>query len=49
MQKIKKPAERERAKYAELHGQYRSIGPAAIIAALLHTKKRKTSIAGKAA
>jgi len=49
MQKIKKSTERERAQYAELHGQYRAIGPAAIIAALLHTKKRKTPTASKAA
>jgi hypothetical protein len=48
MQKTKKPADRERAQYAELHGQYRSIGPAAILAALLHTKKRNAPL-GKAA
>src|SRR5580765_2779994 len=35
MQKTKKQAERERQKHAELHGQYRSIGPAAILAAVL--------------
>jgi hypothetical protein len=44
MQTTKKPADRERAQYAELHGQYRSIGPAAILAALLHTKKRNTPV-----
>jgi hypothetical protein len=50
MEKTRKTtAERERAKYAELHGQYRAIGPAAILAALLHSKKRKTAIASKAA
>jgi hypothetical protein len=49
MQKTKTSAERERAQYAELHGQYRAIGPAAIIAALLHAKKRKTPVGGKAA
>ena len=49
MQKIKKPADRERAKYAELHGQYRAIGPAAIRAAVLLTRKRQGSVASKAA
>jgi len=40
----------QRPQYAPLVEQYRAIGPAAIIAALLHTtKKRKTSIASKAA
>jgi hypothetical protein len=49
MQKIKKATDRERAQYAELHGQYRAIGPAAILAALLHTKKRTGAVTGKAA
>jgi hypothetical protein len=49
MQRIKKTAERERARHAELHGQFRGVGPAAIIAALLHAKKRKAPSAGKAA
>ena len=50
MQKIKKQADRERAQYVQLVDQYRAIGPAALVAALLHTKKRKTtSIASKAA
>jgi hypothetical protein len=49
MQKIKKPVERDRAKHAELHGQFRSIGPAVLRAALLHTKKRKTPAASNAA
>jgi hypothetical protein len=44
MQKTKKTADRERSQYAELHGQYRSIGPAAILAALLHTKKRNAPL-----
>lgn len=43
MQKIKKPVERERTKHAELHGQYRAVGPAAVRAALMHVKKRQTS------
>jgi hypothetical protein len=50
MQKTRKQAERERQKHAELHGQYRSIGPAAILAAVLLSKKRSnTAHAGKAA
>ena len=50
MQQIKKQADRERAQYVQLVDQYRAIGPAALVAALLHTsKKRKTSIASKAA
>ncbi|MDW6021225.1 hypothetical protein SAZ10_05540 [Mesorhizobium sp. BAC0120] len=50
MQKIKKPVERDRAQHAELHGQFRSIGPAVLRAALLHTnKKRKTPAASNAA
>ena len=50
MQQIKKQADRERAQYAQLDDQYRAIGPAAMVAALLHTtKKRKTSIVSKAA
>jgi hypothetical protein len=50
MQKTRKQAERERQKHAELHGQYRSIGPAAILAAVLLAKKRNSSVhAGKAA
>lgn len=49
MQNTKKPADRDRTKHAELHGQYRAIGPAAILAALLHAKKRKTVLVGKAA
>ena len=43
MQQIKKQSERERQQYVELIDQYRAIGPAALVAALLHTKKRKTS------
>ena len=50
MNKTKKQAERERAQHAELHGQYRSIGPAAILAAVLLSKKRSNSnVAAKAA
>jgi hypothetical protein len=50
VQQIKKQADRERAQYVQLVDQYRAIGPAALVAALLHTtKKRKTSIASKAA
>ena len=50
MQQIKKQADRERAQYVQLVDQYRAIGPAALVAALLHTKKRKTaSITSKAA
>ena len=49
MQKTKKQAERERAQHAELHGQYRSIGPAAILAAVLLTKKRSSATVTKAA
>ena len=49
MQQIKKQADRERAQYVQLVDQYRAIGPAALVAALLHTKKRKTSIVSKAA
>ena len=49
MQQIKKQADRA-AQYVQLVDQYRAIGPAALVAALLHTnKKRKTSIASKAA
>jgi glycine cleavage system pyridoxal-binding protein P len=48
MQQIKKPTE-QRPQNASLVDQYRAIGPAAILAALLHTKKRKTSIVSKAA
>jgi hypothetical protein len=48
MQQIKKQT--DRAQYVQLVDQYRAIGPAALVAALLHTsKKRKTSIASKAA
>ena len=48
VQQIKKQS--ERAQYVQLVDQYRDIGPAALVAALLHTKKRKTaSIASKAA
>jgi hypothetical protein len=48
MQQIKKQA--DRAQYVQLVDQYRAIGPAALVAALLHTKKRKTaSITSKAA
>ena len=50
MMKTKKQAERERAQHAELHGQYRSIGPAAILAAVLLSKKRgNAKVATKAA
>ena len=50
MQQIKKQSDRERAQYVQLVDQYRAIGPAAIVAALLHSKKRKTAaIASKAA
>jgi hypothetical protein len=50
MQQIKKQSDRERQQYVELVDQYRAIGPAALVAALLHTKKRKTvSIVSKAA
>ncbi len=49
MQTVKKQTE-QRPQYAPLVEQYRAIGPAAILAALLHTKKRKTtSLVGKAA
>ena len=45
-----KQSERDRAGHAELADQYRAIGPAALVAAPLHTKKRKTvSIVSKAA
>lgn len=48
MQTKKQPE--QRPQYAPLVDHYRAIGPAAILAALLHTtKKRKTSIASKAA
>jgi len=36
-------AERTRSQHAALASHYRAIGPAAIVAALLHTKKRKAS------
>ena len=50
VQQIKKQSDRERAQYVQLVDQYRAIGPAALVAALLHSKKRKTtSIASKAA
>lgn len=50
MMKSKKQVERERARHAELHGQYRSIGPAAILAAVLLSKKRSNAnVATKAA
>ena len=50
MQQIKKQSDRDRQQYVELVDQYRAIGPAALVAALLHTKKRKTvSIVSKAA
>jgi hypothetical protein len=50
VQQIKKQADRELAQYVQLVDQYRAIGPAALVAALLHTaKKRKTSITSKAA
>ena len=49
MQTVEKKTE-QRSQYAPLVEQYRAIGPAAILAALLHTtRKRKTSIASKAA
>jgi hypothetical protein len=48
MHKIKKPAERDRIHHAELHGQFRSIGPAVLQAALLHTRKNEAA-AGKRA
>jgi hypothetical protein len=50
MMKTKRQAERERARHAELHGQYRSIGPAAILAAVLLAKKRSNAnVSAKAA
>jgi hypothetical protein len=50
VQQIKKQSDRERAQYVQLVDQYRAIGPAALVAALLHSKKRKTAaIASKAA
>ena len=48
MQNIKKQTE-QRSQYAPLVEQYRSIGPAAILAALMHTKRRKVAIVSKAA
>lgn len=48
MQNTKKQSE-QRSQYVPLVEQYRSIGPAAILAALMHTKRRKTSIVSKAA
>ncbi|BCH25865.1 hypothetical protein MesoLjLc_57790 [Mesorhizobium sp. L-8-10] len=41
MTRTKSEAERARSQYAALTKHYRAIGPAAIVAALLHTKKRK--------
>ena len=50
VQQIKKQSDRDRAQYVQLVDQYRAIGPAALVAALLHSKKRKTAaIASKAA
>lgn len=48
MQTVKKQTE-QRPQSTPLIEQYRAIGPAAILAALLHTKKRNSSIASKAA
>ncbi len=49
MQQDNQKQTEQRSQYAPLVEQYRSIGPAAILAALLHTTKRKTSILSKAA
>lgn len=46
MPRTKSEAERTRSQQAALASQYRAIGPAAIVAALLHTKKRKPNKAG---
>lgn len=43
MTRTKSEAERERNQHAALASHYRAIGPAAIVAALLHTKKRKVA------
>ena len=40
MTPAKSEAERARKQYAAITKHYRAIGPAAIVAALLHTKKR---------
>lgn len=42
----KSEQERARAQYAQFTKHYRAIGPAAIVAALLHAKKRKQTPAG---
>ena len=41
MKPKKTEAERERAQQPVLAKQYRAIGPAAIVAALLHTSKKR--------
>lgn len=43
MHRTKSEAERARTQHAALASHYRAIGPAAIVAALLHTKKRKAA------
>jgi hypothetical protein len=43
MTRSKSEAERARSQHAPLASHYRAIGPAAIVAALLHTKKRKAA------
>ena len=45
----KSEAERARAKAAPLARQYRAIGPAAIVAALICARKKPAKPAGKAA
>ncbi|HWK65621.1 MAG TPA: transcriptional regulator [Rhizobiaceae bacterium] len=49
MTRTKSEAERARTQYAALASHYRAIGPAAIVAALLHTKKRKAAKPSKTA
>lgn len=43
MTRTKSEAERARSQHAALASHYRAIGPAAIVAALLHTKKHKVA------
>ncbi len=40
---IRNESDRARKQYAALATHYRAIGPAAIVAALMHAKKRKTT------
>lgn len=49
MTRTKSEAERARSQHAALASHYRAIGPAAIVAALLHIKKRKSAKPTKSA